>query len=100
MRSRRFFSFACIGLALAVWSLPSAASASEGQGATPAIWLVVAAMLVAAKLGGQLAVWIDQPPVLGELFAGIVLGNLGLVGIHVFEHAAASDSIGFLAELG
>ncbi|WP_394820763.1 cation:proton antiporter [Pendulispora albinea] len=57
-------------------------------------------MLVIAKLGGQVAVWLKQPPVLGELFAGILLGNLDLVGIQVFEQAATTESVGFLAEMG
>ena len=89
-----------IVFALAAFGLPNVAHASEGHGTSPTIWLVVAAMLIAAKLGGQLAVWLKQPPVLGELFAGIVLGNLHLVGIDVFARAASTESVSFLADLG
>src|SRR5256885_3675763 len=39
------------------------------------IALFLACVLVAAKLGGELAVRAGQPAVLGELVAGIVLGN-------------------------
>ena len=37
-------------------------------------------ILIAAKLGGELAERFHQPAVLGELVAGVVLGNLVLVG--------------------
>ena len=40
--------------------------------------LAIALILVLAKLGGDLASRLRQPPVLGELFAGIVLGNIPL----------------------
>jgi Na+:H+ antiporter len=40
--------------------------------------LGLAAILAAAKLGGDLAERAGQPPVLGELMAGILLGNLGV----------------------
>jgi Kef-type K+ transport system membrane component KefB len=38
--------------------------------------LAIALVLVAAKLAGEVAARLKQPPVLGELFAGILLGNL------------------------
>jgi Kef-type K+ transport system membrane component KefB len=38
-------------------------------------------VLVAAKLGGELAVRVGQPAVLGELVAGIVLGNVAFLGV-------------------
>ncbi|MEP6917935.1 MAG: hypothetical protein ABJC89_19975, partial [Acidobacteriota bacterium] len=41
--------------------------------------LALALILVAAKVGAHFAVRIGQPPVLGELLAGVVLGNLTLV---------------------
>jgi Kef-type K+ transport system membrane component KefB len=45
---------------------------------------LLAVMLGAAKIGGALAQRIGQPPVLGELAAGVVLGPslLGLVDSH------------------
>ncbi len=39
--------------------------------------LSVALILVAAKLGGHVAARFSQPPVLGELTAGLLIGNLG-----------------------
>jgi len=44
--------------------------------------LSLAVILIAAKIGVDLAVRAGQPAVLGELVAGIVLGNLGLGGFH------------------
>src|SRR5438067_7115856 len=38
--------------------------------------LVLAVVLVVAKLGGEAAVRLKQPSVLGELVAGMVLGNI------------------------
>jgi Kef-type K+ transport system membrane component KefB len=62
--------------------------------------LALAVILTAAKLGGDLAVRIGQPAVLGELVMGVVLGNLTLAGITWFEPIAQDEFIGILAELG
>src|SRR5687768_5104473 len=80
---------------------PSPADASAGATATPAhpaapthvpgaetghanpvapVLLALVVILVAAKLGGWLAERLEQPAVLGELLAGVVMGNLTLVG--------------------
>jgi Kef-type K+ transport system membrane component KefB len=98
MRWRRFSSLFPLLAALFV-ALPAYGS-EGGHGPPPSTWLVLAAILVAAKVGGQLALLLKQPPVLGELLAGIVLGNLELVGVTVFERTAATESVTFLAELG
>lgn len=79
---------------------PGTALASDGHGPPAAVWLGLAAILLVAKLGGEAAVRLKQPPVLGELVAGIVLGNLTLVGVDVFAHLAEDETITFLAELG
>lgn len=57
-------------------------------------------VLTAAKLGGLGARTLRLPVVLGELFAGVVLGNLGLFGITFFEIIEHDPSIETLAELG
>ncbi len=75
--------------------------ASSGEhGLSYELWLILAAMILAAKLGGEVAVRLNQPAVLGELCVGIVLGNLYLVGIDAFHGAAQLVPIEFLAELG
>jgi len=71
-----------------------------GAPAVAPVLLALAAILAAAKLGGDLAARIGQPPVLGELVAGVVLGNLDLAGVGWFRAVPADASIGMLAQLG
>jgi Kef-type K+ transport system membrane component KefB len=60
-------------------------------------WAALALMILVAKLGGEGALRLKQPPVLGELLAGVVLGNLPLATLH---DAASGAAISFAAELG
>jgi Kef-type K+ transport system membrane component KefB len=60
-------------------------------------WLALAAIILAAKLGGEAALRLRQPAVLGELACGVLLGNLPLPGI---AEVARGPEIGFAAELG
>ncbi len=89
-------------LLLALFAVvPATAFASgDGHGLDATIWLILAAMILAAKVGGEIAVRLNQPSVLGELCVGIVLGNLGMVGVHTFDGAAQLVPIEFLAEFG
>jgi Kef-type K+ transport system membrane component KefB len=64
----------------------------------PNLLLIVAAMLVAAKLFGELAERIGQPAVLGELIAGLLLG--GSILSIVPSQGPAAEIIHVLAELG
>ncbi len=57
-------------------------------------------VLTAAKLGGLAARTVRLPVVLGELCAGVILGNLTLVGIGFFEGIQHDPSLATLAELG
>jgi len=57
-------------------------------------------VLTAAKMGGLAARAIRLPVVLGEIFAGIVLGNLTFTGINFFETIQHDPSLATLAELG
>ncbi len=59
-------------------------------------WAVLAAMIVVAKLGGEAAIRLRQPAVLGELLAGVVLGNL----VPSVGEVAHGPAISFAAELG
>jgi Kef-type K+ transport system membrane component KefB len=65
-----------------------------------AVVLLLAVILVAAKLGGDVAVRLGQPSVLGELLAGVVLGNLGLLGFHGFDAVAGNGDVDLLSRLG
>lgn len=62
--------------------------------------LVIALIVVAAKVGGELAVRLGQPPVLGELLAGVVMGNLGLLGLTAMDPLKNSEPLAVLAEIG
>jgi Kef-type K+ transport system membrane component KefB len=66
----------------------------------PAVLIGVAIMLVLAKIGGELFERIKQPSVLGELVAGIVLGNLVIFGFYGAEPLKTNGTIAALAELG
>src|SRR5579885_58419 len=57
-------------------------------------------MIVAAKIGGELVARAGQPPVLGELLMGIVLGNLGLFGFTALEPLRSNEFLNVAAEIG
>jgi Na+:H+ antiporter len=57
-------------------------------------------ILVGAKLGGALFESFGQPAVLGELLAGVAIGNLGLLGIHALEPLRSDVGISILAQIG
>jgi Kef-type K+ transport system membrane component KefB len=61
--------------------------------------LIVAAILVTAKLFGEVAERLGLPAVLGELVAGLVLGP-GLLGVLPAAGKPGAEVISFLAELG
>jgi Kef-type K+ transport system membrane component KefB len=67
---------------------------------TADLLIALAVMLGVAKLFGELFERIGMPPVLGELSAGIALGNLDLFGWHIFDFAIADHNLAFLGELG
>jgi Kef-type K+ transport system membrane component KefB len=62
--------------------------------------LHMAIILIAAKLGAELAVRLKQPPVLGELMAGVVMGNTTIVHLDWFEGIKSDPAVGLLAGIG
>jgi Kef-type K+ transport system membrane component KefB len=64
--------------------------------------LALAIVLAAAAAGGWLAERVRQPSVLGELIAGIVIGNLSLLGIQsgFLDGMKASPELDALAQIG
>lgn len=73
---------------------------SHGHDHISAILLSLIVILLAAKIGGDLAVRFHQPEVLGELVVGMALGNLSLLGIMMFEFIQTDVVISVLSELG
>ncbi|HEU4766165.1 MAG TPA: cation:proton antiporter [Pyrinomonadaceae bacterium] len=70
------------------------------HGLDPAVLIGVTVMLVVAKLGGEFFERLGQPGVLGELFAGVLLGNLVILGFTGAEGLKTNATIAALAELG
>ena len=78
-----------------------AALVPTGSGSPIAqVVLALAVILAAAKLGGDVAVRLKQPAVLGELVAGVLLANLDLVGVTWFRSLTGDATIEILAQLG
>lgn len=95
----KWVSLAVLGTIAAQSVLASAgSSATEGHGAgITLLWIAV--VLVAAKIA-SLVERVGQPAVLGELVMGVVLGNLFLLGVDLFEPIKQDEIIAFLSELG
>lgn len=92
-------------LVLLFVSSPSALAATEHAGGgnpSPVITvlLALAAVLLAAKIGGDIMARLRQPEVLGELLVGILLGNLTLLGIDIFHFLREDLVLEILSELG
>lgn len=92
-----FLASPCLLTSVAAASLlPTAVHADPV--ASVALWLVV--ILCAAKIGGDLAVRIGQPAVLGELVVGVVLGNLTLAGFAGLEPIETDAFVDMFARVG
>lgn len=87
---------ACLALA----GFEAFASGSEHADPVAPVVIALAIILVAAKVGGDVAIRLGQPSVLGELLVGVVLGNLSLAGIGALEPLKTDASIDLLARLG
>ena len=73
---------------------------TESHGLDPAVLIGIAVMLIIAKLVGEVFERLRQPAVLGELFAGILLGNLVLLGFTRAESLKTNETVAALAEFG
>ena len=88
----------CVLLPGAAWA-DEAAGAGHGAAVAPVL-LALAVILAVAKLGGDLAVRVGQPAVLGELAGGVLAGNLGLVGVHGLDHVRDDAAVDLLSRIG
>ncbi len=79
---------------------PARAAAEPGTTDMLPILAGLVLILIGARLGGSFFESFGQPAVLGELLAGVALGNLGLLGIHALEPLRTNIGIGILAQIG
>ncbi|MGH7730532.1 MAG: cation:proton antiporter [Candidatus Eiseniibacteriota bacterium] len=91
--------FATIAASLLV-SPPARAAAEPGAVDMLSILAGLVLILVGARLGGAFFESFGQPAVLGELLAGIALGNLGLLGVHALDPLRSDVGISILAQIG
>jgi len=89
-------------LALGLLAAHAALASGGGEGAVDMLPVLeaLALILVLARLGGALFERLKLPAVLGELMAGIVLGNLGLIGFHGFDFLRSLPLVEAMAQLG
>jgi Kef-type K+ transport system membrane component KefB len=74
--------------------------AQEYDDTTSSLLLALVILLPLAKFAGLAAEKVGQPAVLGELIAGTILGNLGLMGIPDLDFLKANAGLEILASLG
>ena len=101
----------CLVPCLVGWLLaaaPAFAAAAEGHedaaggghhGVATFLFEIVA-ILIAAKIGGELFERMSQPAVLGELVFGMLLGNLNLIGFTFMSAFKNDDMLTLAAEIG
>lgn len=83
------------------------ASGGANDHSAPVI-LAIAIILIASKIGGDLASRIGQPAVLGELLIGVLMGNIALLSIpgldgfriETFEFIKSNSYVELLANIG
>jgi len=89
-----------IAAILALTIIPAHASTASSETNVGSVLLALIVILLAAKFGGDIAVRIGQPAVLGELIFGIIVGNFYLLGYHNLDFVRTDSSIGILSEIG
>jgi len=97
--SRLIMRTSPLSWALFLFLTPNLAHAA-GSGVVGENLLWLALILMSARLFTPLAARLGFPAVLGELLLGVLLGNLSLFGLSLFESIRHDPIIKFLAELG
>jgi Kef-type K+ transport system membrane component KefB len=96
---RRGFALIAALSTVLVTGVARAAPATHGADVLPVLAALVL-IIVGGKLGGAFFSRLGQSPVLGELLAGVVLGNLGLVGLHGLDSLKSIAGLDLLAQIG
>jgi Kef-type K+ transport system membrane component KefB len=91
---------ACACVLLACSPLGAEEGAKAHGDPTASLVLALALILLTAKVGGHFATVIGQPPVLGELLAGVLIGNLEHVGVRGLDSLRTDAAVEMLARLG
>jgi len=74
--------------------------AQDSEDSIKPLLLALVILLPAAKVSGWIVEKFGQPSVLGELLAGMALGNLGLVGFNGLDYLKNDPGLEILARLG
>ena len=91
--------FICMA-AQSAWAIDPSSRAGDTYGLDSTLLVGLAVMLLVAKVGAEILERLHQPAVLGELLAGIILGNLGLIGFYRAEILRTDSVIAALAQIG
>jgi Kef-type K+ transport system membrane component KefB len=75
-------------------------AAQEQEQLMKPLLLALVILLPVAKVAGWLVEKLRQPAVLGELLAGIFLGNLGFLGFHGLDYLKTDLGLEILSRLG
>ncbi len=94
-----FGGFVATSLAFAPTAFGAGVDAGGGHGAFGELFLLIALLLLFAKIGGVIEK-LGQPSVLGELLAGIALSFAAYFGIGIFDEMRHNETLAFLAEIG
>jgi Kef-type K+ transport system membrane component KefB len=94
------FALALFILVLSPRAFANGVADPPTHGLGPTVLIGLAIMLVASKLAGELFERIGQSTVLGELTAGVILGNLALLGFDRLEPLKTNEIVAALAEIG
>lgn len=99
LRRQSLFVVATLLYLVPAWTW---AGSGHEEGVFARLTLMLVSILTLAKCLGYLFEKIGIPELVGELSAGIVLGNLGLLGLdsHYAERILQSEFIQYAAELG
>ncbi len=100
MKRRRLPLVLLVSVVLAFTAFPLLATGGDTHGAVASALLALSIVLLAGKFAGSMAEKLGQPSVLGELLAGVLIGNLGLVGFHGLEFLRSHEALLVMAEIG
>lgn len=89
-------------LALGVFAAHTALAAGGAHGGVDMLPILeaLAVILVLARLGGALFEALKLPAVLGELMAGVLVGNLGMIGFHGLDVLKSVETVEALSQIG